>query len=212
MGTTGHGLELDSIQVDVMRQAPLYHVPCMVQVHLFMKGFPHVEFQLSNFSCKLYIADMSHRQSDNKESMTRLLDFSTDHFHTPNILILFLYFISAGILGYCNTYRDRIIFYCCALSMNGPQLAWADLCINTRIRVNVIYNREELLIRTFTPARLPTRSCIKRHHKHGHDLVFFLPLILHREERNVRIWNEMLPNNHRLRATWTSIPSGDNSR
>lgn len=45
MGTTGHGLELDSIQVDVMRQAPLYHVPCMVQAHLIMKGFPHVEFQ-----------------------------------------------------------------------------------------------------------------------------------------------------------------------
>lgn len=45
MGTTGHGLELDSIQVDVMRQAPLYHVPCMVQAHLIMKGFPYVQFQ-----------------------------------------------------------------------------------------------------------------------------------------------------------------------
>lgn len=68
-----------------------------------------------------------------------------------------------------------------------------------------------LLITAFTPTRLPTWSCVKRHHKHGHDLVFFLPLILRREERNVGIWNEMLPNNHRLRTARTSIPSGDNS-
>lgn len=58
---------------------------------------------------------------------------------------------------------------------------------------------------------MSTWSCVKSHHKHGHDLVFFLPLILHHEERNARIWNEVLPNNHRLRAARTSIPSGDNS-
>lgn len=28
MGTAGHGFELNSVQVDVMRQAPFYHVTC----------------------------------------------------------------------------------------------------------------------------------------------------------------------------------------
>lgn len=44
MGTAGHGLKLHSIQVHVMRQAPLYHVPCIVHTNIIMKVCPHVEF------------------------------------------------------------------------------------------------------------------------------------------------------------------------
>lgn len=179
-----------------------------------MKGFPHVEFRpvkllLSNCTSQKWVTE-----SDSKESMTCLGDFSTDHFHTPNTssfwyLICFYLLDLQEYLG-IETHANRIIFLSLCI-INERATTCLGWYVHKPSNKSVIYNRSKVLIRTFAPARLPTRSCVKRHHKHGHDLVFFLPLILHCEERNVRIWNEMLPNNHRLRAARTSIPSGDNS-
>lgn len=39
MGTTGHWLEFNSIKIDVMRQAPLYYVPCHTHTHT------HIQYQ-----------------------------------------------------------------------------------------------------------------------------------------------------------------------
>lgn len=40
VGTAGHGLELNSVQIDVVRQAPLHHIPCHSHREHTMKLLP----------------------------------------------------------------------------------------------------------------------------------------------------------------------------
>lgn len=72
MGTAGHRLELDSIQIDVVRQAKLDHVTCHMQNHTQREEEIKQDFTSQNSTklLSLHVGHVTRRDQDTKKWLT----------------------------------------------------------------------------------------------------------------------------------------------